>query len=132
MSAPADTSPGAALIARYFAAVGAGDIDAVVGCFAEDGSFWPPLSPEPLRGHAAIRAFFEGLIPLFRARHEVTTRVVVDGDRALSELVFDAEFHDGRTVHFENCNTFTFRDGLFHDVRVFADAAEMRRQLGAE
>lgn len=119
-----------ALIERYFALVGAGEIDAVVACFAEDGSFWPPLAPQPLRGHAAIRAFFEGLIPLFEQRHEVTTRVVVDGDRGLSELVFDATFPDGRTVHFENCNSFTFRGAVFGDVRVYADAAEMRRQLG--
>ena len=100
-----------ALIERYFALVGAGEIDAVVACFAEDSSFWPPLAPQPLR-------------------HEVTTRVVVDGDRGLSELVFDATFPDGRTVHFENCNSFTFRGALFGDVRVYADAADMRRQLG--
>lgn len=117
------------LIETYFRSVGAGDVEAVVACFAEDGSFWPPLAAEPFRGHPAIRAFFEGLIPLFRARHEVTTRVIVDGDRGLSELVFDAELVDGRSVHFENCNTYVFRDGRFAEVRVYADAAAMRRQF---
>jgi ketosteroid isomerase-like protein len=120
------------LIARYFRLIGQGDIEGVVACFAEDGTFWPPVAPEPLRGHVAIRAFFEGLIDAFDARHEVTTRVVVDGDRALSELVFDAELPDGRPVHFENCNTYTFRDGRFGDVRVFADAAGMRRQMAVD
>lgn len=118
-----------ALIEEYFRLVGAGDVDGVVACFAEDGSFWPPLAGEPFRGHVAIRTFFEGLIPLFSSRHEVTTRVIVDGDRGLSELVFEAELVDGRRVRFENCNTYAFRGGRFGDVRVYADAAAMRRQL---
>ena len=117
------------LIEEYFRSVGAGDVERVVACFAADGSFWPPLAEEPIRGHAAIRAFFEGLIPLFSSRHEVTTRVIVDGDRGLSELIFDAVLVDGRSVHFENCNTYVFRDGRFGDVRVYADAASMRRQF---
>ena len=118
-----------ARIEEYFRLVGAGDVDGVVACFAEDGSFWPPLAGEPFRGHVAIRTFFEGLIPLFSSRHEVTTRVIVDGDRGLSELVFEAELIDGRRVRFENCNTYAFRGGRFGDVRVYADAAAMRRQL---
>ena len=117
------------LIEEYFRSVGAGDVERVVGCFAEDGSFWPPLAEEPIRGHVAIRVFFEGLIPLFSSRHEVTTRVIVDGDCGLSELIFDAVLVDGRSVHFENCNTYVFRDGRFGDVRVYADAASMRRQF---
>jgi ketosteroid isomerase-like protein len=125
-----DSAAYRALIEEYFRLVGAGDIEGVVACFAEDGSFWPPLTPEPLHGHEQIRAFFAGLIPLFVSRHEVTTRVIVDGERGLSELVFDAELSDGQPVHFENCNTYVFRSGRFGDVRVLADAADMRRQLG--
>mgnify|MGYP006272486297 CR=1 FL=1 len=117
------------LIARYFALVGAGEIDAVLACFEEDGSFQPPPAPEPFRGAAAIRAFFEGLVPLFAERHEWTTRVVVDGPLALAELVFEAKRHDGQWVRFENCNVFRLRGGRFGDVRVYGDAAAMRRQL---
>lgn len=126
---PAPASGHAALIARYFGLVGAGEIDAVVACFEEDGSFQPPPAPEPFRGHAAIRGFFEGLIPMFAHRHEWTTRVVVDGEAGLAELVFEAELHDGRHVRFENCNVFRFRGGRFGDVRVYGDAAGMRAQL---
>lgn len=127
--APAPAPGHEALIARYFGLVGAGEIDAVLACFEEDGSFQPPPAPEPFRGHAAIRGFFEGLIPLFALRHEWTTRVVVDGELGLAELVFEAELHDGRHVRFENCNVFRFRGGRFGDVRVYGDAAGMRAQL---
>lgn len=57
---------------------------------------------------------------------------MIDGDRGISELVFEGELKGGGRVRFENCNAYVFRDGRFAHVRVYGDAADMRRQLGQE
>jgi 3-phenylpropionate/cinnamic acid dioxygenase small subunit len=46
------------LFARYMWALDNGDVEALVGCFTEDGALVSPAVGEH-RGHAAIRAFAE-------------------------------------------------------------------------
>jgi ketosteroid isomerase-like protein len=59
------------------------------------------------------------------------TRVIVQGARGSSEIVFDAVTEDGRPVHLENCNVYRFRDGKFLQVTVYLDTVTMAAQLGA-
>ncbi len=120
-----------ALIRRYFAAVDAEQIDDIVACFGESASIRFSFQPEPVRGHAALREFFAAHIARFSSHVDRVTRVAIDGDLGASELVFDAATIDGRPVHLENCNVYRFRDGLFHEVRVYLDTVTMSRQLGA-
>jgi ketosteroid isomerase-like protein len=118
------------LIDYYFRAVVDGRVDDILSCFCEDGSFHPPFADRPFTGYDELRAFFESLLTRFVDRSEDTTRVVVDGDRAFSELVLEGDAPDGRHVRFENCNVYRFRDGRFAAIRVYGDAATMRRQIG--
>ncbi|MEZ5098221.1 MAG: nuclear transport factor 2 family protein [Thermoleophilia bacterium] len=118
------------LVHDYFAAVERGDLDAVLACFTEDAVFRVSYNPEPVVGREALRGFFAGVVERMRNRREVATRILVDGDRGISELVFDAETADGRPLHFENCNAYVFRDGLFAEVTVYGDSVTMKRQLG--
>ncbi len=66
-AAPAPTLAGSAaapvhaadVVARYFAAVGAGDVEAAVGAFEPDGYVREPAGPRAIhRGAAELRSFF--------------------------------------------------------------------------
>lgn len=121
-----------ALIRAYFLAVDEERIDDVVSCFCEDGSFSFPMLDEPVTGHAALQEFFTAHVARFSSHVDRVARVLADDDRAVSELVFDAETVDGKPVHLENCNVYRFRGGKFAEVRVYADSFELRRQLGID
>src|SRR5690349_8817947 len=77
------------LFVRYVCALDEGDVDTVVGCFAEDGSLASPVAGVH-QGHAAIRAFAERFAR-YRAngnqlRHVVSNlRIEVDGDRGRAQ-----------------------------------------------
>ncbi|MDN5842933.1 MAG: nuclear transport factor 2 family protein [Alcaligenaceae bacterium] len=85
----------ATLIAAYCNAVDARDHAAVVGMFTDGGTLRRPLEGA-LTGHAAIRAFFDGL-PTVPRRH-VSSNVVVtvidnDNATAISYLTAYASTH---------------------------------------
>ena len=118
------------LVRDYFLAVDEERVDDIIACFAEDATFDFPLAEQPVRGRAELRAFFGAHVGRFDTHVDRVTRVLVDGDLGISELVFDATTTDGRTVHLENCNVYRFRDGTFSAVKVYGDSVEMRRQFG--
>ena len=47
-----------AAVHRYIAALNAGDLEAIVALYAENGSVEDPIGTPPHQGHAAIRAFY--------------------------------------------------------------------------
>jgi ketosteroid isomerase-like protein len=81
-------------------------------------------------GHEALRAFFAAHVVRFDTYVDRVTRVLIDGDTGISELVFDPTADD-RRVHLENCNVYRFRDGLVAEVRVDLDTATMARHVPA-
>ncbi len=118
------------LILDYFLAVDEERVDDIVACFHQDATFDFPLAEEPVCGHEELRAFFAAHTGRFTEHVDRVTRVLVDGDRGISELVFDATTTDGLTVHLENCNLYRFHDGKFTALKVYGDSVEMRRQFG--
>jgi steroid delta-isomerase len=64
MPQPADLR---ATVDRYLEAFNAGDRDAWVGCFAEDAVSEDPVGSEPMKGHEAIGAFWDGVHTMFEA-----------------------------------------------------------------
>lgn len=49
----------AATFERYATAITAGDFDAITACFVPEGVMEDPVGSPPIKGHGAIRAFFE-------------------------------------------------------------------------
>lgn len=73
------------LFVRYVCALDAGDVETVVGCFAEDGALESPVAGV-LAGRAAIRAFAERFARYAQSgaqlRHVISNlRIDVDDDR---------------------------------------------------
>ena len=118
-----------ALIHRYFLAVDEERIEDVLDCFTPDGEMQFAFMDAPACGREALRALYIEHVARFRTHIDIATRVVVQGDRAISEIVFDAETPAGRPVHLENCNVYRFRDGKFHIVKVYLDTITFARQL---
>jgi len=120
------------LIEDYFLAVDEERLDDVVACFCDEGSIHFSFQEEPVRGRAALRAFFAEHVGRFSDHVDRVTRVLVDGELGISEIVFDATTTDGHPVHLENCNVYRFRDGLFAEVRVYLDTVTMAAQLSGQ
>ena len=119
-----------ALVHRYFLAVDEERIEDVVDCFTDDATMRFAFMDAPVQGREALRQLFTAHVARFRTHIDIATRVLVQGDRAISEIVFDAETPDGRRVHLENCNVYRFRDGKFHEVMVYLDTVNMARLMG--
>jgi len=74
------------LFVRYATALDAGDVEAIVGCFAEDGALHSPIVGT-YEGHRGIREFGERFARLRESgtqlRHVLSNLVVtLDGDHA--------------------------------------------------
>lgn len=66
---------------QFEAAVSAGDVDRLVGFYADDAVVLPPNEPM-VSGSAAIRAFFERLVPMNPTINLTSERIVQSGDLA--------------------------------------------------
>lgn len=119
-----------ALIRRYFQAVDEERIQDILDCFTDDGSIQFAFMDVPAHGRDALRTLFTEHVGRFREHADVVTRVLVQGDRGSSEVAFDGLTHDGRPVHLENCNFYSFRNGKFERVTVYLDTVTLARQLG--
>ena len=85
----------------------------------------------PAQGRDVLRRLFAEHVGRFREHVDVVTRVLVQGDRGISEIVFDGVTRDGRRVHLENCNVYAFAEGKFERVTVYLDAVTMAQQVGS-
>jgi steroid delta-isomerase len=106
----------------YVAAVGRGDVAAVMALLAPDARQEDPVGAEPNVGHDAIRAFFEASaqVPMRTTRYGPIT---VTGDRAVFQLVVSMDTGDGGTFEMLFSDVVTFDDqGRIVEILGFPDA----------
>lgn len=106
----------------YIAAVGGGDVEAVMALFAADARQEDPVGSEPNVGTAAIRAFFEASaqVPMRTTRYGPVT---VTGNRAVFQLVVSIDGGDGGWFEMLFSDVVTFdEDGLITEILGFPDA----------
>jgi ketosteroid isomerase-like protein len=73
------------------AAVNAGDVPGILGCWAADGVLLPPHH-EAVHGHAAIAEYFRSVFAVRRLTFAFTeSTVTVLGDMALERLSYTAQ-----------------------------------------
>jgi hypothetical protein len=94
-----------AAIERYFEAINARDVGAIVADLAEDAEWSWPGSGEVIRGRATIEAVV-GRTPTLP--HVLVHRII--GGPDLVAAVWTADYGDG--VPWRNISLFEFRDGL--------------------
>lgn len=81
---------------RYYRAVDSGDLEGVLEWFAEDGVYHRP-GYEPMRGRAALRAFYGGERVIESGSHRID-QVIVEGASVAVRGVFTGTLRDGTSV----------------------------------
>lgn len=118
-------------VAAYFSAVRRGDREAWVACFAEDAVSYDPPGQPPLRGHGALRAFFDGFTAQFSdlSLHEGLVRAV--GDQAAATFSARGTSRPGgKAAAFDGIDVFRFDGrGRIVELRCFWDPAALQAQL---
>ncbi|MCO4055537.1 MAG: nuclear transport factor 2 family protein [Bosea sp.] len=132
----ASAAPTGEILARWYAALKAGDLDAFAQVAAPDIVLrWngpPDLVPwaGEHRGRRAALAFFASVGQALEILSVETAERMMTADKAL--LVLDGHWRvraTGEELRLRGANLFTFRDGMVAAYEVFPDSAAFARAL---
>ncbi len=109
---------------KYAAAVSAGDKEAILSCYAPDGSCQVPVGGPVHQGIDAVRAFYEG--NELAETLVLTGPVRVAGNEAAAPMVAKVCF-DGVDYELDVVDVAVFNDdGLFTSLRAFYSLDDLR------
>lgn len=115
----------AAAVHAYVDGFERGDLDAIVGLFADDATVEDPVGTPPKRGLAEIRAFYAGSLAT-GAKLELLGDPRCAGDYAAFPFAVKLEW-DGRRQIIEVIDTFRFDEaGKITEMRAFFGPANMK------
>ncbi|MCE4948214.1 MULTISPECIES: nuclear transport factor 2 family protein [Streptomyces] len=127
------------VVQRYFAALAAGDQDAIRDSWAEDGSCWYggdlPISGTWQGRDQVINGFLATAFAHLDPDREVgvrVTNVFGEGEQVLVEWDSWATGKTGRPYEQKNTAVFTVRGGRIADMREYADTQHWERALVAD
>ena len=114
----------------YFERVNAGDIEGILALFADDAQVISPLTGEEgIRGTAALRAFYQNFFSTFVEYHASPTDIIIEGNKLVAPLHFEAKTQDGTLIATNNLNLWTFEHGKFKVMRIYMDTYPYRQAL---
>jgi steroid delta-isomerase len=117
-------------VAAYFAATRAMDKQAWVGTFAEDAVSHDPVGSEPMKGHAAFGAFFDGITGAFETVGLQENDVFVAGNGAAVRWTGKGTGKNGREVTFEGIDVFEINEaGKVQNLYAYWNPAAMMAEL---
>lgn len=118
------------VVADYFAATRAMDADAWVATFAEDATSDDPVGAPPMKGHAALRQFFDGIVGAFAKVGLVEDHVFACGNEVAVKWTGRGTGRNGREVVFEGIDLFEINDdGKIQTLRAYWNPAAMMAEL---
>ena len=118
------------VVSDYFAAIRAMDVNSWLATFAEDAVSHDPVGAPPMRGHAALRQFFEGIAGAFEQVGIFEDHVYVVGNEAAVKWTGRGTGKNGREVTFEGIDIFEVNDdGKIQTLRGYWQPAAMMAQL---
>jgi steroid delta-isomerase len=98
------------VVAAYFAATRAMDVDAWLDTFAEDAVSFDPLGSPPVRGRAGLREFYQGIAQAFDSLGITEDHVYVSGNGAAVKWTGRGVGANGREVTFEGIDVFELNE----------------------
>ena len=110
-----------ALVAHYFAAVDAEDLDDILATLSSECAFSVETHGVQLKGHEEISGMFRRLWDGHKTVRHFDFVHVPDPTSSQIASRFSVENveHDGRITAKSNCNFFEIEDGQFTSVRVY-------------
>jgi|GEM_PF-4495894 len=113
-----------ATVKRYWDAINAGDAEAYLRTFSDDGVAHDPANKPPLRTAAQRRTFIEGLFDKFPTRRFTIDFVTACGDATAAKWSLAAIGSDGSLVVTQGIDIYHHRhDGLITAMWAYPEAA---------
>lgn len=100
------------LVEAYVRAWADEDKGALLGLFAEDGTWIDPVGTPPWQGRAKIAEFWDHVHANGSKITPTVRRIVVCGREAVLLFALGAAGEDGHGVELESCNVFVFDENL--------------------
>lgn len=98
-------------VAAYYAAVRAGDVDAIAPMFAPGAVMRDPVGMPPATDDASRRQRYAGITATFETFGIFEDQVAVCGDEAAARWTARGTAKNGKPISFEGISTFVFGDG---------------------
>jgi steroid Delta-isomerase len=118
------------LIARYFAAIRAMDVEAFVGTFAEDAIDHEPVGGTPMKGRAEIRPFFAGFLSSWTTVGLTEEYVHIVGNEVAVKWRGEGISKNGRSITFEGIDLFEINVmGKIQTLRAYWNPAPLLAEL---
>jgi limonene-1,2-epoxide hydrolase len=115
------------VVSRFCASWSEGDLDAIMGFFADD-AVYHNIPVDPVTGTDAIRTTIEGFTTGVDSIEFLVDHIVGDGDVVLTERV-DVFSLPGKTIRLPVMGTFEVRDGRIAAWRDYFDMNQFMSQL---
>ena len=114
----------------YFERVTNGDVDGILGLFADDAKLINPMTGEEgIQGKAALRLFYEKLTSSLVDYKAAATDIIIDGNKLVAPLHLEGKTTDGNPIVMNNLNFWTFENGKFKILRIYMDTHPYRQAL---
>ncbi|MCE2532570.1 MAG: nuclear transport factor 2 family protein [Acidimicrobiia bacterium] len=117
-----------AVVERYFAAVNAGDFDALRQVLHPEIELTACMS-RPRQGIESVVAFFDAVFGRYPEHSDIPTRLICDGEVVVAEIHFEGRSDTGAEIVFEAVDVFDVVDGRIRRLSQWFDSADLRRQL---
>lgn len=118
------------VVAGYFAATRAMDMEAWVATFAENAVSHDPVGSPAIEGHEGLRKFFQGITGAFEKSGLTEDHVFVAGNGAAVKWTGHGLGKNGREVTFEGIDVFEVNEeGKIQTLWAYWDAAAMMAEL---
>lgn len=121
-----DTAANKALVTRFFETFSTGNVPAIIGAMASDGTWWVSGKLDGMSGSytaAGLAPLLEGANAGYKARAlKITpTGMIAEGDKVAVEAHGFAELLDGRAYDCQYHFLITVRGGKIGDVKEYMD-----------
>ena len=113
------------LVQRYFELVTKRDWTELSAFFAPNATLTHPASP-PMTGWAAMAPFYGSLPELFPTYNEYAENIIVEGQRAAAELVFEATRASGESLTLHASDFFEFEGERIRSLTIYLDTGALQ------
>lgn len=113
------------LVHRYFELHSARDWTGLSGLFTPDVTLVHPVYPKS-SGREAVGRFFTEYIPSrFPQYHERAPNVIVEGNRAAAEWIFEVTRPDGKSATLTGVTMLQFDGERIKSIKIFTDSMQL-------